>query len=176
MGEQLAKLEAYVAHTAFERGASFAAVLIGNKFKIGHRSDVEHRSDCLLLLPLVCDTGLHSLKGRNIGLAQFEVAGGLALYDLDREPWKVFAVSHQRRSLADTTGPVRHGIDILRRQALNGHHCAPRQQGAEILASEPAPLLLRAYHQGFRRAQCGLSIHHTRQLSPLKTSPPTTNS
>lgn len=89
MGEQLAKLEAYVAHTAFERGASFAAVLIGNKFEIGHRSDVEHRSDCLFLLALVCDTGCYSLKGRNIGLAQFEVAGGLALYDLDREPWEV---------------------------------------------------------------------------------------
>lgn len=96
MGEQLAKLEAYVAHTAFERGASFAAVLIGNKFEIGHRRDVEHGSDCLFLLALVCDAGCHSLKGCNIGLAQFEVAGGLVLYDLDREPWEVLAVSHQR--------------------------------------------------------------------------------
>lgn len=78
-----------MAHTAFERGASFAAVLIGNEFEIGHRRDVEDRSDCLFLLALVCDTGCHSLKGCNIGLAQFEVTCGLALYDLDREPWEV---------------------------------------------------------------------------------------
>ncbi len=61
MSEQLAKLEAYVAHAAFKRGSSFAAVLIGNKFKVTNRRDMEDCRDCLLLLAFVRHACVDSL-------------------------------------------------------------------------------------------------------------------
>ncbi|MCD4661804.1 hypothetical protein [Agrobacterium sp.] len=50
-----------MAHTAFERRSSFAAVLIGNKFKVSNRRDVEDCSDCLLLLAFVRYASVDSL-------------------------------------------------------------------------------------------------------------------
>lgn len=52
-----------MAHAAFERAASFAAVLIGNKFKVSNRRNMEDRSDCLFLLAIVRYTSRNGLEG-----------------------------------------------------------------------------------------------------------------
>lgn len=87
-----------MAHAAFKRAASFAAVLIGYKFKVSNRRNMEDRSDCLLLLAIVRYARGNSLEGGNIGLAKFEVVGWLSLYELDRKPWEIAPhINHLRR-------------------------------------------------------------------------------
>ena len=70
-------------HSALECAASLPAVRIREKFEVSNRRHVEDRGDGLFLLPLVRNACLHGLKGRDIRLSQFEVVGGLPVYDAD---------------------------------------------------------------------------------------------
>ena len=48
-------------HSALECAASLPAVCVREKFEVANRRHVKDRSDCLLLLPLVCYAGRNSL-------------------------------------------------------------------------------------------------------------------
>jgi len=94
MREQLAKLEAYVAHPALECAASLPAVLVGKKLKVCNRGHMEDGGDRLFLLPLICNAVGYGLQGGNVGFPQFKMGRWLPIGDDDREPWVIASVSH----------------------------------------------------------------------------------
>lgn len=75
MGNELAKLHANVAHSAFERAVTLPAVLGRQEFEVVDGAYVQDRSPCALLLVFTGDAVCQRLEGNAVAFADFEMAG-----------------------------------------------------------------------------------------------------